>query len=36
MINVIISGTPGCGKTSVAKELIKLVDGKSISLNELV
>lgn len=36
MIFIIISGTPGCGKTSVANELIKLIDGKIISLNELV
>jgi len=36
MIFIIISGTPGCGKTSVANELIKLIDGKLISLNELV
>ncbi|MHA1884070.1 MAG: AAA family ATPase, partial [Promethearchaeota archaeon] len=36
MIFIIISGTPGCGKTSVANELIKLIDGKIISLNKLV
>ncbi|MHA2474221.1 MAG: adenylate kinase family protein [Promethearchaeota archaeon] len=36
MIYIIISGTPGCGKTSVANKLIKLIDGKIISLNELV
>ncbi|MHA2397434.1 MAG: adenylate kinase family protein [Promethearchaeota archaeon] len=36
MIFIIISGTPGCGKTSVANKLIKLIDGKIISLNELV
>ncbi len=32
---IIISGTPGCGKTSVANELSKLIDAKIISLNEL-
>ena len=32
---IIISGTPGCGKTSVANELSKLVKAKIISLNEL-
>ncbi|MHA2282934.1 MAG: adenylate kinase family protein [Promethearchaeota archaeon] len=32
---IIISGTPGCGKTSVANELSKLIDVKVISLNEL-
>jgi adenylate kinase len=36
MIFIIISGTPGCGKTSVANELIKLIEGRIISLNELV
>jgi adenylate kinase len=36
MIYIIISGTPGCGKTSVANKLIKLIDGKIISLNKLV
>ncbi|MHA2473754.1 MAG: AAA family ATPase, partial [Promethearchaeota archaeon] len=36
MIFIIISGTPGCGKTSVANELIKLIDGKIISLNKMV
>jgi len=35
MKNIIISGTPGCGKTSVAREISKLVDTKIISLNEL-
>ncbi|MCK4379711.1 MAG: adenylate kinase family protein [Candidatus Lokiarchaeota archaeon] len=35
MKNIIISGTPGCGKTSVAKELSNLIDSKIISLNEL-
>ncbi len=35
MKNIIISGTPGCGKTSVAREVSKLVDTKIISLNEL-
>lgn len=35
MKNIIISGTPGCGKTSVAKELYNLIDSKLISLNEL-
>lgn len=35
MKNIIISGTPGCGKTSVAKELSNLVNTKIISLNEL-
>jgi len=32
---IIISGTPGCGKTSVANELSKLINAKIISLNEL-
>ena len=32
---IIISGTPGCGKTSVANELSKLIDAKIMSLNEL-
>ena len=32
---IIISGTPGCGKTSVASELSKLLDANTISLNEL-
>ncbi len=32
---IIISGTPGCGKTSVAAELSKLIDANIISLNEL-
>jgi adenylate kinase len=32
---IIISGTPGCGKTSVTNELSKLIDAKIISLNEL-
>jgi len=32
---IIISGTPGCGKSSVANELSKLVNAKVISLNEL-
>ena len=32
---IIISGTPGCGKTSVANELSKLNNAKIISLNEL-
>jgi adenylate kinase len=32
---IIISGTPGCGKTSVAKELSNLIGGRIISLNEL-
>ena len=35
MLNIIISGTPGCGKTSVAKELSNLIGGMIISLNEL-
>ena len=35
MKNIIISGTPGCGKTSVAKEISNLVKAKIISLNEL-
>lgn len=35
MKNIIISGTPGCGKTSVAKELSNLINSKIISLNEL-
>lgn len=32
---IIISGTPGCGKTSVTDELSKLIDARIISLNEL-
>jgi len=32
---IIISGTPGCGKTSVANKLSKFIDTKTISLNEL-
>ncbi len=32
---IIISGTPGCGKTSVAKEISNLINSKIISLNEL-
>lgn len=32
---IIISGTPGCGKTSVAIEISKLIESKIISLNEL-
>lgn len=32
---IIISGTPGCGKTSVANKLSKLFNAKIISLNEL-
>ena len=35
MKNIIISGTPGCGKTSVAKEISNLINVKIISLNEL-
>lgn len=35
MKNIIISGTPGCGKTSVAKEISNLIKAKIISLNEL-
>ena len=35
MKNIIISGTPGCGKTSVAKEISNLANAKIISLNEL-
>lgn len=35
MKNIVISGTPGCGKTSVTKELSELIDAKFISLNEL-
>ena len=35
MKNLIISGTPGCGKTSVAKEISNLTGAKIISLNEL-
>jgi adenylate kinase len=35
MKNIVISGTPGCGKTSVANELSNLISGKIISLNEL-
>ncbi|MFW9895976.1 MAG: adenylate kinase family protein [Candidatus Thorarchaeota archaeon] len=32
---IIISGTPGCGKTSVAHKISELIDTKIISLNEL-
>jgi len=32
---IIISGTPGSGKTSVARELNKLINSKVISLNKL-
>ena len=32
---IIISGTPGCGKTSVANELSRLIDANIMSLNEL-
>ena len=32
---IIISGTPGCGKTSVANELSKLINANIMSLNEL-
>jgi adenylate kinase len=32
---IIISGTPGCGKTSIANELSKLIDARIFSLNEL-
>jgi adenylate kinase len=35
MKNIVISGTPGCGKTSVAKELSELLNAQLISLNEL-
>ncbi|MHA2394585.1 MAG: adenylate kinase family protein [Promethearchaeota archaeon] len=35
MKNIIISGTPGCGKTSVSYELSKLIDAKIMSLNEM-
>jgi len=35
MKNIIISGTPGCGKTSVAKEITKFLQAKILSLNEL-
>ncbi|MFX0104031.1 MAG: adenylate kinase family protein [Candidatus Hodarchaeota archaeon] len=35
MKNIIISGTPGCGKTTVAREISKYIDTKIISLNEL-
>ncbi|MFX0038440.1 MAG: adenylate kinase family protein [Promethearchaeota archaeon] len=35
MKNIIISGTPGCGKTSVVKEMTNLLQAKIISLNEL-
>ncbi len=35
MKNIIISGTPGCGKTSIAKELTIMLQAKIISLNEL-
>ncbi|MFW9822852.1 MAG: adenylate kinase family protein [Candidatus Thorarchaeota archaeon] len=32
---LIISGTPGCGKTSVAHKISEQIDAKIISLNEL-
>ena len=32
---IIISGTPGCGKTSIANELSKLIDARILSLNKL-
>jgi adenylate kinase len=35
MKNIIISGTPGCGKTSVAKEIANSVGAEILSLNEL-
>jgi len=35
MKNIIISGTPGCGKTSVTRKLSCLIDAEIISLNEL-
>ena len=35
MKNIIISGTPGCGKTSVARKISSLIDAEIISLNEL-
>lgn len=35
MENIIISGTPGCGKTSVSTEIPNMIDAKIISLNEL-
>ena len=35
MKNIIISGTPGCGKTSVARKLSCLINAEIISLNEL-
>jgi len=35
MKNIIISGTPGCGKTSVAKEMTDFLQAKILSLNEL-
>ena len=35
MKNILISGTPGCGKTSVSKAISKLINAKIISLNEL-
>ena len=33
---ILISGTPGCGKTSVSKLISERIDCKTISLNELV
>ncbi|TFG24918.1 MAG: AAA family ATPase [Promethearchaeota archaeon] len=32
---IIISGTPGCGKTSVSKKISEKINAKIISLNEL-
>ncbi|MFX1408729.1 MAG: adenylate kinase family protein [Promethearchaeota archaeon] len=35
MKTIIISGTPGCGKTSVSKKIAKRLNAKVISLNKL-
>jgi len=32
---VALSGTPGCGKTTVSKEIVKKINAKFISLNKL-
>ena len=35
MIIIVISGTPGTGKTSISKEISNIINAKVISLNEL-
>ena len=36
MKTIVISGTPGCGKTSVSKKIAEILNVKVISLNKLV